>query len=81
MSFWTNIDIILDTIKDSMKALESYDIALKELLLKIFPHYKIENEDGMKKIVINVGDKQAVFSYNDVIETASFLSGKEQPGV
>ena len=77
VSFWTNIDIILDTMKDSLKALESYDITLKELLLKIFPHCKIKNEDGMKKIVINVGDKRAVFSYNDVIETASFLSGTQ----
>ena len=71
--FWINVDIILERVQETLKILEDNQISLEDLLADIFPSVKIENEDEVKTIVINVGDKNASFNYLDVIETAEFL--------
>ena len=65
-------------MKDALVSLVDFDMQLEDLLTKEFSDFKIENEDGHKTIVVSIGNKKAIFNYNDVIETASFLSGTEQ---
>ena len=72
---WINIDLILEQVQDALKGLESSEISLDDLLFENFTDVKIENEDGIKRILIKIGDKHASFSYHDVLETAEFLSG------
>ena len=77
-SFWINIDMFLQAMKDALVSLVEFDMELEDLLSNVFSDFKIENEDGHKTIVVSIGNKKAIFSYNDVIDTASFLSGTEQ---
>jgi hypothetical protein len=72
---WINIDLVLEQIQDALKVLENFEVSLDDLLAENFTDMKIENEDGIKRILIKIGDKHANFSYHDVLETAEFLNG------
>jgi hypothetical protein len=78
--FWINIDMILEKVSDTLKTLENTNISLDDLLADIFTSVDVEYEDEVKKIVIYVGDKRAIFSYLDVIETAEFLNSTSVNG-
>ena len=74
-NFWTNIDLVLERVQDALKDLKDLEVNLEVLITECFTEMKIENKNGIKKILIKVGERQASFCYNDVLETAAFLSG------
>ena len=58
-----------------MKALKDFEVSLDALLAECFTELRIEDANGIKKILIKVGETQASFNYQDVLNTADFLSG------